>query len=72
MIRPATIGKKRTGAANGGFLYTARSPPIEFLKKVVMQWPAWQFVLAYREPGMAFKGLAKFQGEIHEDHYISL
>ena len=52
--------------------YTAWSPPIEFLKKVAVQWPALQFVLAYEEPGMGFKGLAKFQGEVHEDHCISL
>ena len=52
--------------------YTAWSPPIEFLKKVAVQWLSLVFVLAYEEPGMAFKGLAKFQGEIHEDHCISL
>ena len=52
--------------------YTAWSPPIEFLKKVAVQWPSLVFVLAYEEPGMAFKGLAKFQSGIHEDHCISL
>ena len=52
--------------------YTAWSPPIEFLKRVAVQWPALIFVLAYEEPGMAFKGVAKFQGEINEDHCISL
>ena len=52
--------------------YTAWSPPIEFLQTVAVQWPALHFVLAYEEPGMGFKGLAKFQGEIHEDHCISL
>ncbi len=52
--------------------YTAWSPPIEFLKRVAVQWSSLQFVLAYEEPGMAYKGLAKFQGENHEDHCISL
>ena len=52
--------------------YTAWSPPIELLKRVSVQWPALVFVLAYEEPGMAFKGVAKFQGEINEDHCISL
>jgi len=52
--------------------YTAWSPPIEFLQKVAVQWPALVFVLVYEEPGVAFRGLAKFQGEIHEDHCISL
>jgi hypothetical protein len=52
--------------------YTAWSPPIEFLKKVAEQWSALMFVLAYEEPGIGFKGIAKFQGEVHEDHCISL
>ena len=52
--------------------YTAWSPPIEFLQTVAVQWPALVFVLAYEEPGVGFKGIAKFQGEIHEDHCISL
>ena len=52
--------------------YTAWSPPLEFLKKVAVQWPALVMVLDYEEPGMAYKGLAKFHGEIHEDHCISL
>ena len=52
--------------------YTAWSPPIEFLQTVAVQWPALVFVLAYEEPGIGFKGIAKFQGEIHEDHCISL
>ena len=52
--------------------HTAWSPPIEFLGKVAVQWPALVFVLEYEEPGAAFKGLAKFRGAIHEDHCISL
>jgi hypothetical protein len=52
--------------------YTAWSPPIKFLKKVAVQWPALQFVLSYEEPGVGYKGLAKFQGEVHEDHCITL
>ena len=51
---------------------TAWSPPEQFLEKVAVQWPNLLFVLEYKEPGMAFKGLAKFQGDIHEDHCISL
>ena len=51
---------------------TAWSPPTEFLQKVAVQLPALVFVLEYEEPGMAYKGLAKFQGEIHEDHCINL
>jgi len=52
--------------------YTAWSPPEKFLQTVAVQWPTLVFVLAYEEPGTGFKGLAKFQGEIHEDHRISL
>jgi Ferredoxin-like domain in Api92-like protein len=52
--------------------YTAWSPPIELLKRLSVQWPSLVFVLAYEEPGIGFKGIAKFQGEIHEDHGISL
>ena len=52
--------------------YTAWSPPIEFLEKVAVLWPVLQFVLEYEEPGIGFKGLAKFQGDIHEDHCIDL
>jgi hypothetical protein len=51
---------------------SAWSPPLKFLKNVAKQWPNLTFVLVYEELGMAFKGLAKFQGEIHEDHCISL
>ena len=43
--------------------YTAWSPPIEFLQTVAVQWPALVFVLVYEEPGMGFKGIAKFQGD---------
>jgi hypothetical protein len=52
--------------------YTTWSPPIEFLQTVAVQWPSLVFVLAYEEPGIGFQGLAKFQGEIHEDHCITL
>jgi hypothetical protein len=52
--------------------YTAWSPPVELLQTVAVHYPKLQFILQYEEPGMAFKGLAKFQGEIHEDHCISL
>jgi hypothetical protein len=52
--------------------YTAWSPPEQFLQTVAVQYPKLQFVLEYEEPGLAFKGLAKFQGDLHEDHCISL
>lgn len=51
---------------------TAWSPPLEFLEALAVKWPNLMFVLEYEEPGCAFKGLAKFQGENHEDHCISL
>jgi hypothetical protein len=51
---------------------TAWSPPEQFLQTVAVQWPALVFVLEYEEPGMAFKGLAKFKGDTKEDHCISL
>jgi hypothetical protein len=51
---------------------TAWSPPIELLQRVSVQWPALVILLEYEEPGIGFKGIAKFQGEIHEDHCISL
>ncbi len=51
---------------------TAWSPPMEFLQAVANKWPALTCVLEYDEPGMAYKGLAKFQGEACEDHCISL
>ena len=51
---------------------TAWSPPLEFLQALAEKLPKLMFVLEYEEPGCAFKGLAKFQGEHHEDHCISL
>ena len=52
--------------------YTAWSPPENFLQTVAVQYPKLQFVLEYEEPGMAYKGPAKFQGDLHEDNCISL
>ena len=52
--------------------YTAWSPPQRFLQIMAVQWPSLVFVLVYEEPGIGFKGLAKFKGESHEDHCISL
>jgi Ferredoxin-like domain in Api92-like protein len=49
---------------------TAWSPPIAFLAAAAKQWPMLTFILEYEEPGMGFKGLARFQGEQHEDHCI--
>jgi hypothetical protein len=66
-----TILDEREGYVEYEFS-TAWSPPGQFLQTVAAQWPALLFVLEYEEPGMAYKGLAKFQGEIHEDHCISL
>lgn len=51
---------------------TAWSPPMQFLQTVAKQWGALQFVLDYEEPGMGYKGLAKVQGDVCEDHCISL
>jgi len=49
---------------------TAWNPPIAFLKLAAKQWPLLIFILEYEEPGMAFKGLARFQGEQHENHCL--
>ncbi len=49
---------------------TAWAPPIAFLERAAKQWPALTFILEYDESGMGFKGLARFQGEEHEDHCI--
>ena len=51
---------------------TAWSPPIKFLETLAKQWPNLTFVLLYEELGMCFKGIAKFQGDVCEDHCISL
>lgn len=51
---------------------TAWSPPMEFLETVAKKWSSLVFVLEYEEPGMGFKGLAKFRGEVCENHCISL
>ena len=51
---------------------TAWSPPIEFFEILAKQWPNLTFVLQYEELGLAFKGIAKFQGETKEDHCLSL
>jgi hypothetical protein len=51
---------------------TAWSPPLQFLERVAKHWPSLTFILEYEEGGEGFKGLAKFQGEAHEDHCISL
>ena len=51
---------------------TAWSPPMEFLETVAKKYPKLTLLLEYEEPGNGFKGLAKFQGDHHEDHCISL
>jgi hypothetical protein len=50
---------------------TAWSPPMEFLQTVAKKWSNLVFFLEYDEPGMGFKGLAKFKGEVCEDHCVS-
>jgi hypothetical protein len=50
--------------------HTAWSPPIELLETTAKLFPALTFLLDYDEPGMAFKGIAKFKGEASEDHCI--
>jgi hypothetical protein len=51
---------------------TAWSPPMEFVESVAKSRSNLVFILEYEEPGMRFKGLAKFQGEVCEDHCVSL
>ena len=51
---------------------TAWSPPLELLEALAAKFPNLVFVLEYEEPGCAFKGLAKFQGDHHENHSITL
>ena len=41
---------------------TPWSPPLEFLEAVAKQWPTLVLILEYDEPGVGYKGLAKFQG----------
>jgi hypothetical protein len=45
---------------------------MEWLQTLAKQSPALVFILEYEELGLAYKGLAKFQGGVHEDHCISL
>ncbi len=66
----STILDVRAGFIAYEFL-SAWSPPEKFFQTVAVQWPTLEFVLDYEEPGMAFKGLAKFQGEIHEAGCVS-
>jgi hypothetical protein len=51
---------------------TAWSPPMKFLQTVAKQWCNLMLILEYEEPGMAYKGLAKFQNDMCEDHCITL
>ena len=51
---------------------TAWAPPIAFFTALAKSWPARTFILEYEEPGMGFKGLARFQGEQHEDHCVQI
>ena len=72
---PQTVLRPLLDEWQGCLIYqfdTAWSPPMEFLQAVAKQLPALTCILEYEEPGMAYKGLAKFQGEHHEDHCISL
>lgn len=61
-------------SSDGELLYdfdTAWSPPIEFLETVAKEHPNLTFILEYDEPGIGFKGLARFNGETKEDHCLS-
>jgi len=51
---------------------TAWSPPVKFLELLGKLWPNLTFILEYEEPGMGYKGLAKFEGEVQEDHCIGI
>ncbi len=51
---------------------TAWSPPIEFLKQVALRSPALVFILDYEESGMGYKGICKVQGDVVEDHCLTL
>ena len=51
---------------------TAWAPPTAFLETVAKQWPTLVMILEYEELGMGFKGIAKFEGENHEDHCLQL
>ena len=67
----STILNERAGHVEYEF-DTAWSPPVKFLESVAKKWSNLVFVLEYEEPGMGFKGLARFQGEVCEDHCLSL
>ena len=66
-----TILDEREGRVEYEF-DTAWSPPMEFLEAVAKKWSNLVFVLEYEEPGMGFKGMARAQGEVCEDHCVSL
>ena len=51
---------------------TAWSPPVEFLETVAKNWSNLFFILEYEEPGIGFKGLARFQGEVCENHCVAM
>ncbi|MBI5818298.1 MAG: hypothetical protein HZA88_04860 [Verrucomicrobia bacterium] len=51
---------------------SAWCPPVEFIETAAKLWPTLTLLLEYEELGMAFKGIAKAQGEQLEDHCITL
>jgi hypothetical protein len=50
---------------------TAWAPPIAFLATAAKQWPTLTFLFDYEEPGVGFKGIARFKGETKEGHRIN-
>ena len=51
---------------------SAWCPPVEFIETAAKSWPTLTLLLEYEELGMAFKGIAKAQGEEMEDHCVTL
>jgi hypothetical protein len=51
---------------------TAWSPPMTFLGKLGPQWPTLIFLLDYEEMGIGFKGIAKVNDGVVEDHCLEI
>lgn len=48
---------------------TAWSPPLEWLKKVALDWPDFEFCLQYHEPGAMYAGNAFAANDVFEEEY---